>query len=247
MNKQKFFDFLKKYKVLLIIAGIDVVVISLHVIFYEFNFSFLRLETDLFHLDREANVPTVYATLQHLSTAILCFFIILFNTNFFQRKGGKQNLWIWWPLTAMFLFLAVDEMTQLHENAHNIAKFLSFGKSNEFLGFLKDNGFKSARWLPFYIPIFLAASIYFTKLFLITLKTQGKRAWLIIFGLGVFLLVPILEYISTKNFNSEMYSIYTAIEESAEIFGTTFFLSFVWINFLEKIKGFLPPSQSTLN
>lgn len=64
----------------------------------------------LFDVDEEANLPTLFSTLLLLSAGALLALISSDHKNFRRRDAGK-----WTFLSAVFLFLAVDESAVIHE------------------------------------------------------------------------------------------------------------------------------------
>ncbi len=64
---------------------------------------------DLFDFDRETNIPTLFSSLQLLLASGLLLLSGL------RRDLRPSNTASWFVLTAIFLFLAVDEFAQIHE------------------------------------------------------------------------------------------------------------------------------------
>lgn len=68
-------------------------------------------------LDSEMNVPTLFSTLLLFSSACLFWMIARLN----QQKG-ISGLFYWYGLSAVFLFLAVDEFSEIHERVTYLLK-----------------------------------------------------------------------------------------------------------------------------
>ncbi|NRD21365.1 hypothetical protein HNV08_15005 [Winogradskyella eckloniae] len=68
-----------------------------------------RLLIKLLNVNLEANLPTYFSSLILLCDAILLA-IIAYGS---KKKGGQ--FWHWIGLSAIFVFLALDEMIQIHE------------------------------------------------------------------------------------------------------------------------------------
>jgi hypothetical protein len=70
---------------------------------------FVRLLIKLFNFDSEANLPTYFSSLLLLSNGILLALIGI------RYKALGQKFWGWFGLSIIFMFLALDEMIQIHE------------------------------------------------------------------------------------------------------------------------------------
>ncbi|WP_299124388.1 hypothetical protein [uncultured Winogradskyella sp.] len=68
-----------------------------------------RLLIKLFNVNLEANLPTYFSSLMLLANGILLA-VIGYGS---KEKSGK--FWYWIGLSAIFVFLALDEMIQIHE------------------------------------------------------------------------------------------------------------------------------------
>ena len=68
-----------------------------------------RLIIKLLNFNLEANLPTYFSSLVLLTNGIL---LALIGSNY-RNKG--QKFWHWLGLSAIFIFLALDEMIQIHE------------------------------------------------------------------------------------------------------------------------------------
>jgi hypothetical protein len=68
-----------------------------------------RLIIKLFNVNLEANLPTYFSSLILLTNGILLALIAYGS----KAKGGK--FWHWIGLSGIFVFLALDEMIQIHE------------------------------------------------------------------------------------------------------------------------------------
>lgn len=63
----------------------------------------------LFNVDKEMNIPTLYSSCAMIFASLLLGLIAYVHFN----KSEKYLAWA--GLSAIFLFLALDEMTELHE------------------------------------------------------------------------------------------------------------------------------------
>lgn len=64
----------------------------------------------LFYLDQEQNIPTYYAVLLMLSTALMLGVITIL-----QKRAGAPHIMNWAVLTVGMMFMAYDEAFQVHE------------------------------------------------------------------------------------------------------------------------------------
>ena len=83
----------------------------------------VRTPAWLFDLDRERNIPTVFQSLVMLTCSLL-----LVRTAFAEKRAGSPRIFHWAALSAVFLFVALDEMAGLHEIAsHRLGLVLNAG------------------------------------------------------------------------------------------------------------------------
>lgn len=74
----------------------------------------------LFDLNGEANIPSVYSALAIWFSASLLWYIFMRK----KREGNKQAI-CWRGLSFVFIFLGMDELTQIHEKLKTGQQFLS--------------------------------------------------------------------------------------------------------------------------
>jgi hypothetical protein len=86
--------------------------LAIQFLIYAFGFENLFGLTPLFTLNAEQNVPALYATISILFCSVLLALIA-----FCRKKSGGPFVYHWAGLSAVFLFLAVDEALSLHENS----------------------------------------------------------------------------------------------------------------------------------
>ena len=153
----------------------------------------------LFNVGAEANVPTFFSTL----------LFILLSTGSFVLGKGKNN--IAWNLTSLlFLFLALDEFTQIHEQFTGI-----------FQQLLNADGFLFFAWvIPYGIILILLAIVYIPFL----IKLSKKTKTYIFLGAGLYVLGAIgFEMIGATLYQpgtpTGMYILVSGIEETLEIVG----------------------------
>ena len=104
-----------------------------------------RLLIKLFDFNREVNLPTYFSSLLLLANAILLALIG------YQYKALNKNFWQWLGLSAIFGFLALDEMVQIHEHVRAPTEAL-----------LNTTGIAYFAWfIPYLLIMFILAIIYF--------------------------------------------------------------------------------------
>ncbi|HEX9805096.1 MAG TPA: hypothetical protein VGA67_05430 [Candidatus Dojkabacteria bacterium] len=204
-------------KALTTLLVLDLLMVLLHIVFSE--------NLDLFHLDREQNIPTIYQ-----STKLLLAAIIL-GIHMFVFKFGKVtkglSLVFWGILFLMIFSLGLDEVGQIHESIdHHLSQILP-DQTEEYKEIYEDIGYKSAPWLLYYIPVFLFAGGIFFYLIREYLRTKNSTTLFIIIGLSFFLLVPLVEYINTNSSltNPTSYENLIIVEELFEMVGASILLT----------------------
>lgn len=83
--------------------------IGMPYIFGGFNHIIVRILLNLFYLDGEGNLPALFSTWLFLMNAAL--FAIVWKAK--KQAGDPQRIWM--VLSAVFVFLALDESISIHE------------------------------------------------------------------------------------------------------------------------------------
>lgn len=206
-------------RTLLIVIGI-LALANIGVNFIRFNFVLdggewsdnkyaLRL-INLFDMDTEGNVPSYYSSLALLFSSILLYFITLYN-----KKSGSK-IFPWALLSSVFLYLALDEILELHEHLVRITE-----------SFLNLSGYGTSYWI---IPFGIMGVILFIVLFKFlkelpkkTLRQFIVAGFVFILGaVGVEILGGIHEEINGRQ-NVTYVSLYT-VEETLEMVGIALFI-----------------------
>lgn len=166
---------------------------------------------DEFALNQEQNFPTLYSSLALCFCSILTWIISRFKLSVSDRYTIYWN-----ALSAIFLYLSVDELLSIHE---------AFSKPMHNLGI---NGILHNAWV---VPGFVVLGIFlfsFSKFFF-HLPTFLKKA--IIFSLllfvgGAFIVEIIGGYYKFVNGENNLgYDIITTFEESMEMLGVVVFIN----------------------
>jgi hypothetical protein len=73
---------------------------------YFFDHDYIYGLTPLFNFDTEKNIPSLYSSLALATVSVLLFKIA------FSRKKSEIDNKLWFALSAIFLFLSMDEFFQ---------------------------------------------------------------------------------------------------------------------------------------
>ncbi len=165
---------------------------------------------NLFNLNLEANIPTLFSSLQLLLAAVL-----LAGIAYGHRKQQEAFL-LWYFLAAIFVFLAIDETAALHENLTVYVRTT-----------LGTSGYFYYAWvIPYGIIAALVAGLF--ARFLIRLP---RRSGLYFVSSGTLYLAGALgvemlggKYISSPGAEELTYTIIYTLEESLEMVGIAFFI-----------------------
>jgi hypothetical protein len=155
-----------------------------------------------FDVGAEGNLPTFFSVL---------LFLLLSAGSFTLGKLNEKRNKIAWSLTSfLFLFLAIDEFTQIHEQFTRM-----------FQQLVNADGFFFFAWvIPYGIILILLAILYIPFL----IKLPKKTRMYIFLGAGVYVLGAIgFEMIGASLYQvgtpTTMYIVISGIEEALEIAG----------------------------
>nr|WP_254104903.1 hypothetical protein [Aliivibrio fischeri] len=159
----------------------------------------------LFNVDKEMNVPTLYSSCAMIFASVLLALIayVHFNKN-------EQYL-AWAGLSAIFLFLALDEMTELHEMLVGPVR-----------NSLNTTGILYFAWVIPYAALLLVFGLtYFKFLFRLPTNTRNR---LILAGIIYVSGALVMELIGGKiaeqyGTGALIYAISYTIEETLEMLG----------------------------
>jgi hypothetical protein len=165
---------------------------------------------DLFDVDIENNIPTLYSALLLFLCAVLIALIALVK----QRNKNRFTIH-WWSLSTIFLYLSLDESLSLHESLNR--------KLGEKLQ-LWANG----PWDILNSVILIVFILAYTKFFLcLPLKIQRlfflAGVLFVVGGIGIEL---VGEHFFSSIYHQQTYvaEVITTIEEFLEMIGITIFL-----------------------
>ena len=194
-------------KVVALILGL--IVFGLTVLSLVFEFSSLGLragdgEMQLFGLDAEQTVPTWFSVSMLLMCAVLIAVIAV-------AARESMNRFHWAGLSAIFLYLSVDESVSLHEKLRVLPQIL-----------LQTGGFSDYVWVFLYAPLVLIFALVYLR-FLFSLPTQTRRLFFIagVLYVGGALAMEAIGglYATLYGTSGIVYSLLTHIEEILEMLG----------------------------
>ncbi|WP_336495267.1 hypothetical protein [Aliivibrio fischeri] len=200
LNSKKLLMFFISIIVFLVIAN-GFAIISEHFLSYSHMETIIRL----FNVDKEMNVPTLYSSCAMIFASVLLALIayVHFNKN-------EQYL-AWAGLSAIFLFLALDEMTELHEMLVGPVR-----------NSLNTTGILYFAWVIPYAALLLVFGLtYFKFLFRLPTNTRNR---LILAGIIYVSGALVMELIGGKiaeqySTDALIYAISYTIEETLEMLG----------------------------
>ncbi len=172
----------------------------------------------MFDLDEEGNIPTLYSsTLLLLSSVILAAFARA------KRSRADRFALYWTGLSAIFLFLAVDEAASIHEVLIRLREAF------------ETRGVLHFPWLIVYIPlVLLVAAVYLRFLAALPRRTAGLFLLAGALYVGGAAGVEMIGGVQASLYGEEnlAYSLITTMEELLELSGLLVFiyalLSYAW-------------------
>ena len=169
-----------------------------------------RLIIKLLDFNLEANLPTYFSSLILLINGIL---LALIGAGY---KNLAEKYWQWFGLAAIFVFLALDEMIQIHEQLRAPMEAL-----------LNTTGIFYFAWFIPYIIITIILGIAYFK-FMMRLPKHIFKYFIIaavLFISGAVVMEAISGMYSEKHGGSTLaYSLMYTVEESLEMSGSIIFL-----------------------
>ncbi len=221
---KKIFSALEPRSVLRFFVTLDFLVILLHLIIGRF---FL-----FWHLDYEANFPTVYQS----SKLIIFGFLLLLGSLFWRSKERTRFFVL--PLSFAMVALGFDELFQIHENIYRVFSLFSWLHPNQVVTVSLQMGYRSSLWILYYVPLILLFILwigYWLRVFQTTLRENFQVIIVSILCIFVALITEVLG--SSGLYSQGVYFALITLEESAEMFLAT---SFVFVG----LQVLLSPSKS---
>jgi hypothetical protein len=197
-----------------ILLYLDVVIIALHLIFSPY--------TDVFHLDVEANVPTVYQSLKLLILGGIGLWWLRHARHQTKRvmpSHTKKMLWGFvLPLSLGLFMIGIDELFQVHEHSYRFFENTSLLHPEQVVAKSLEIGYRSSLWILYYSPLIIAGfawTAYWLHHFFKQNTKTAKQLGLVLVLVAVVLLAEILS--STGDHSHHLYFYLVTLEEGAEI------------------------------
>ena len=167
----------------------------------------------LFNVSQEQNIPTLFSVLLLVTCSILLSLIFCLHR---KQKAGLKMYWA--TLALGFVYMAVDEFTELHEN---------FGLSvRPFIGD-QLHGFLYYSWVVPAFALIIFLSIFYSS-FLFKLPKATRTNFIIAASIYLTGLIGIEmlggHYHELHGRENLTYSIISTLEESLEMLGLILFI-----------------------
>ena len=166
----------------------------------------------MFDLDMEANIPTLFSSLLFMLNAFLFYILSRKETN----NKNKYNYY-WLGLSALFAFLSFDESAKIHENIGDLTE-----------RFVDATGFLHYPWVLSYSLLVVFLGIVYFRFFW---SMERKLFYRFVLAAVIFLTGALgfellgAQESSLYGTDSPLYSLYYTIEESLEMFGLIYLVS----------------------
>ena len=180
---------------------------------YIFSYPTAYGMVDLFNVNSEQNIPTLFSVLLLMSCSVLLSLIFYLHRK--QEAGLKMY---WATLAAGFVYMAIDEFTQLHESVGSLFIPLIGDHSHGFLYF---------SWVIPAMALIIFLAIFYAS-FLFKLPKTTRNNFIIA---GIIYLTGLLGIEMLGGYYYELhagenltYSLITTLEESLEMLGLILFI-----------------------
>ncbi len=194
---------------LLLFANIFSITTKLNYFLDYSNEDYTRVLSNLFDFNVEKSIPTMF------SSFILFFSAILLGLLGVKAKNNGLKYIPWYGLSAVFAFLSVDEMMELHEHLVTIVKSIT-----------PLSGILYHAWI---IPYGIALIILFFVYYKFLLKLPKKTLYLFILSGFIFVFGAVgieafegWEY--ELNGESMLFCVMVTVEECFEMLGVSLFI-----------------------
>ncbi|MCI5120217.1 MAG: hypothetical protein D3908_03305 [Candidatus Electrothrix sp. AUS4] len=186
--------------------------------------------TEYFDLDIEKNIPSFYSAFALFFSSLIFFCISSLERN----QGGRRYYWL--GLSAIFLFLALDEAFLIHEGLGDYTeKYIETNWALQASGLL---------YFPWVIPYMVFTSILGLLYFRFIFSLPRKTTTLLVISAIVFLTGAVfLDMLGGKEaelhgYYSVMYTVLYTIEEFLEMLGVVL-LIYTLLDYIEQKFGTL--------
>lgn len=194
---------------------------------YYFGHDSLKGLVPLFNLDLEQNIPTLFSTVLLLLCSCLLYVIAL------ETGGGKPRRTLWTLLAGIFLFLAVDEFSTLHERL--------IGPVGDLLN---TTGIFLYAWIIPYGILFIILAVAYSR-FIFSVPPRPRRLMLVscVLYVGGTIGFEMIggwywtRYLGRYNTDSDwIYGIIVTFEELLEFAGLIAFV-YALLVYIETVRG----------
>ena len=219
---------LKPKTVSLFFLSIVIFLTLIHCIILILSFHFddnpiIEVLVELFDLDLEANIPSLYSAFSILLCSPLFFMIAKYKKDF----SGYEKL-CWFGLGAIFFFLAIDEAFQIHEKIGDITE-----------NYIQATGFLYFPWVVPYIFALIVFVLFYLK-FILGLPKKTSLLF-ILFG-GIYISAAVVldmfggREAELHGYDSITYYVLYTVEELLEM-SSIVLLIFTLLSYIEAHFG----------
>ncbi|EMR03865.1 hypothetical protein [Cesiribacter andamanensis] len=194
------------------------------VIFYYFRHTGSYYTLEYFNFASENNFPTFFSSMQ-----LLCCSLVLALIAIIHKKRGLKWVWHWAGLSALFLFMSLDESLMIHETVSI--------KTRQYMNLQGENFFV---WIiPYSLLVLLVGIAYLRFLFGLPLYVRQR----VILAAAVFVTAAIgLEAVESYYFTITgvldfNFAMLIALEEAMEMIGILLFLYTLFHYIAYHLKG----------
>ena len=168
---------------------------------------------NLFHLDKERNIPTTFSTLLLLSAAALLWFI---RTH--EKAQGSRDVSKWTVLAIGFVYMAMDEFGHIHE--------LLIVRGQHLLGDRALGIFYYAWVIPAIVLVLVLAVFFIGFLRRLPARTGLVFSVAAMLFIGGAIGIEMLEGRHDELYGEQdlTYIVYVIVEESLEMAGVIVFI-----------------------
>lgn len=190
------------------------------------------LSIKVFNLDAEKNIPTAFSFILLLMSALLLFFIAVF-----EKQINSRLFSFWAVLCIGFSFMAIDEQFSIHEK---LAKPI-----RELIGTSSFGIFYFSWVIPAILLIVILAPFFYGFLVQLERKTRNAFLFAAVLYIGGSIGFELLggyvaELVEADRALNSTYIIVATIEETLEITGTIVFIRALLQYIARNIKGVSP-------
>lgn len=196
---------MRRYRLLIILLLVDGFLAIAHI--------FLRQELGFFNLDKEQSLKAAYAGMKLL----LAGGVAVLYTLLLSRERARLSSRVLWALVAaLFLYLGVDEMIAFHERVGFVL--------NRWTGLSGYRG-ESFNWLIYFSPFIALALLVYYALIRVVWREERQSGVGLLMGTLFFAVALVVEAIGGSMLATPIYPFFIALEETAQLVGTSVFLA----------------------